>query len=93
MLEYRPALVGTADPSGAATPIIANVVELGSMLPVAVRLLVDYAMASPPGYPFRPSFTGSDAAQSPRTIATGTTLKLLACEATALVNAGAATYA
>ena len=83
--------VGTI--SGGATPIQADVTTLGSDVPVAVTLSADYAMLNPPGYPFRPSFTGASTPQYPHTVLSGTTIKVLACEATALVNAGAAALA
>jgi hypothetical protein len=71
------------------------VLTLGSDIPVAVTLSADYAMIDPPGYPFRASFTGAAAAnlQYPRTVASGTTISVLKCEADALVTAGAASYA
>ena len=78
-----------------ATPINADVTVIGHAVPVAITLTADYSMLDPPGYPFRASFTGASAdnLQYPRTVWSGTTLKVLACEATALVNAGAATLA
>ena len=76
-----------------ATPINADVTTLGSAVCVAVVLSADYVMLDPPGYPFRQSFTGSAIPQYPHTVASGTTISVLQCEATALVNAGAATLA
>ena len=74
-------------------PINVDVKSLGGAVPVSVTLSADYVIgARPPGYPARPSFTGVDAADLdyPRTIPSGTTLSLLAAEATALISAGAA---
>lgn len=79
-----------------ATPIV---VDLGNGVMgadaaiVNVTLSQDYAMIDPPGYPFRPAFTGAATPQFPQTIASGTTLALLKPEADALVTAGAAGYA
>jgi hypothetical protein len=90
--EIRLVQTGTADPSGAATPISANVISLGSDVPVRVTLTKDYAMLCPVGFPARPCFTGSmPLSNYPHTIPTGTTLSLLKCETDALVAAGAAT--
>ncbi len=88
MVEVRLLQVGTVD----GTPIYADVTVLGSAVPVGVVLLQDYAMQDPPSYPFRPSFTGAATPQYPHTVSAGTSLLLLACEAAALVNAGAAAY-
>jgi hypothetical protein len=83
--------VGTIN-SG-ATPIVADVTTLGPA--VAVTLVTDYAMGGPQSFPSRPSFTGTDAAnmQYPRTLPSGTTFRVLQCEATALIAAGAAVLA
>jgi hypothetical protein len=77
------------------TPIQVDVTVLGSDVPVKIRLTADYISQRPPGYPARPGLTGVDAGDLdyPRTITNGTTIALLACEATALVNAGAAVLA
>ena len=87
----RLVLLGVAN----ATNIQADVTTLGSAVPVSVTLTASYALANPrpPGFPFRPSMTGTDAADLdyPRTIPTGTVLEVLACEANALVAAGVAT--
>lgn len=56
-----------------------------------VTLDTDYAMAGPLSFPSRPSFTGADATDL-RTIPSGTHFQTFACEAAALVAAGAATY-
>jgi hypothetical protein len=79
-----------------ATPII---VDLGNGImgadPVIVKVTLsqDYTMIDPPGYPFRPTFTGAATPQFPATIASGTTLALLKPEADSLVTAGAGNYA
>jgi len=77
------------------SPIYADVTSIGSAVAVAVVLGADYAMLDPLGFPFRASFTGAAAGnlQYPRTVPSGTTLQVLACEAAALVAAGAASYA
>lgn len=87
--------VGTADPSGTPTPIKADVKVLGSDVAVTVTLTKDYQQICPPGFPFRPGQTGADKADLsyPRTLTNGLTIELLACEANALVSAGAATFA
>jgi hypothetical protein len=88
-----PRLLTVGTINAGATPIQADVTSLGSDVSVRVTLSTDYAMIDPPGYPYRPSYTGSATPQSPRTIPSGTTVAFLRCEATALVNAGAATLA
>ena len=75
------------------TPVNADVKSLGSDVPVKVTLSSDYTMLGPPGFCYRPCFTGADTPQYPHTIASGTTLALLKCEADALVSAGGASYA
>jgi hypothetical protein len=90
--------VGTI--SGGATTIYADVSGQPTAAgdpPLAARwvtLSTNYAMLDPPGFPARPSFTGADAAdlQYPRTPASGLRFQSLACEAAALVAAGAASY-
>ena len=76
-----------------ATPINADATVLGS----AVRVLIggtDYVAIHPPGWPVRPANTGTAVAEgSTVTFAAGSTVALLQCEATALVTAGAASYA
>lgn len=59
-----------------------------------VTLSTNYAMAGPADFPSRPSFTGAGAAQLqyPRTLVSGTQFQTFACEAAALVAAGAAAY-
>jgi hypothetical protein len=89
----NPRLVQVGSINSGSTPINADVTVLGSDVSVAVTLSTDYAMLNPPGYPFRASFTGAATPQYPHTIVSGTTIKVLRCEATALVGAGAATLA
>jgi hypothetical protein len=88
-----PRLVQVGSINSGATPINADVTSIGSDVAVAVLLSTNYAMLNPPGFPFRASFTGAAVPQYPHTITSGTTLKVLRCEATALVAAGAATLA
>jgi hypothetical protein len=90
-MSESPRLVQTGTVNG--SPIYADVTSIGADVPVHVTLTADYAMLDPPGYPSRPSFTGNvaSAGQFPRTIPNGTGFQVLQCEATALVNAGAAT--
>lgn len=91
MTEVRIVQVGIADPNGAATPIHANVISLGNDVTARITLTADYAMLIAPGFPARPGFTGAmPVGNYPHTIATGTTVALLKCEADALVLAGAA---
>ncbi len=92
-MSESPRLVTVGTISGGATPINADVTNLGSDVAVAVTLSTDYAMLDPPGYPSRASFTGSATPQYPHTILSGSTIKVLRCEANALVAAGAATLA
>lgn len=85
---------GTVLGSTAVQVDVAN--GIGSDVAVAVTLSSNYVLANPrpPGFPFKPSFTGTDALDLdyPRTVSSGTRIFVLACEATALVNAGAASY-
>jgi hypothetical protein len=97
-MSEGPRLVTVGTTNGGATAIQADVTTLGSAVPVLVRLTTNYAMAQPDGslfvgFPFRPCFTGAAMPQYPHTVPSGTTLALLACEATALVAAGAAVLA
>lgn len=76
-----------------STPIVADIgAGVGSAGAVSVVLTSDYAMLGPAGYPSRPSFTGAATPQYPHTISSGATLSVLAPEALALVDAGAANY-
>lgn len=86
-------LVRVGSINSGATPINADVTSLGSAVAVAVTLSVDYAMENPPGFPFRASFTGAATPQYPHTVTAGSTINVLACEAKALVAAGAAALA
>jgi hypothetical protein len=80
-----------------ATPIMVDVTTLGSAVAVKVTLTADYVLANPrpPGFPSPPSMTGSRAGNLhfPRTLPNGSVHSFHACEATALINAGAATAA
>lgn len=86
--------VGTIN--GGATAIVADIsggVQGDPETAVAVTLSTDYQMLDPPGYPFRPSFTGAAIPQYPHTVPSGTTITVLQPEAAALVAASAASYA
>lgn len=94
MSNPRYVTTGTAN----GNPVQVDVSSLGSSVPVSVTLTADYTLADPPppGYPTQPGLTGvaSDNVQFPgRVIPSGTTLKLLQCEADALITAGVATAA
>jgi hypothetical protein len=92
-MSEGPRLLTVGTTNAGATNINADVTNLGSDVPVAVTLSTDYTMLAPPGYPARPGFTGTARPQYPHTVSSGTTFKVLRCEATALVAAGAATLA
>jgi hypothetical protein len=92
-MPESPRLITVGTINAGATPIQADVTNLGSDIAVKVLLSTNYTMAAPPGYPARASFTGSATPQYPHTVPSGTTLAVLKCEAVALVNAGAATLA
>jgi len=97
---------GSAPPTGEAQRLVtlgtiaggetiaADVTQLGPA--TQVTLLTPYTFASPrpAGFPIRPSFTGVAAGAmldvAGEVFPSGTVLEVLACEATALVNAGAA---
>ena len=94
MSTESPRLVTTGTVNGA--PIQVDVRTLG--IAIKIQLLQDYQMLCPEspvsqGFPQRPSMTGAapGSLDYPRTIAAGSTLTVLQCEAAALVNAGAAT--
>ena len=95
MTETRLLQLGTIN--AGETPILANIAFLGSRK--SVTLTTDYAMEAPTGkgltgnFPVRPFLTGVRQPEFPYTVTAGTTIELLACEADALVAAGAATYA
>ena len=59
---------------------------------VKVTLTADYVAINPPGYPDRPPI-GLPTKWAPGTVHSGTTRYFHACEAQALINAGAATLA
>ena len=89
-LNPRNVAVGIANGS----TVYADVTTLGSDVAVRVTLTADYTMLQPDGaffvgFPFRPQFTGAATPQHPHVVSNGTTLTVLACEATAIVNAGA----
>ena len=94
-MSESPRLVQTG--TVGATPIMVDVTTLGSATPVKVTLTANYVLANPrpPGFPSRPSMTGTDTADLdfPRTLLSGAIVSFLAAEATALINAGAATLA
>jgi hypothetical protein len=84
-------VVGSATGIGTISADVAN--GIGSAVPATVTLLADYTLANPRpvGFPTRPSFTGSLTPEYPGQVVTsGTTVRVLECEAVALVNAGAA---
>jgi len=84
-----PRLVTVGTVNAGATEIQADVSTLGAE--VFVTLKKDYAMAHPIGYPTRPHFRGAAAESlTPRIIPGGARFAVHACEALALVNAGAA---
>ncbi len=89
-------LVQVGSINGGATPITVDIgagVRGNPETAVKVTLSTNYAMLDPPGYPSRPSFTGSATPQYPFTVLSGATVTLLQPEAAALVAAGAASYA
>ena len=94
-MSESPRLVTLGTINAGATAIQADVTTLGSDVAVGVTLTTDYELANPrpPGFPFRPSMTGTDqfGLDYPKTVLSGTSIKVLACEADALINAGAAT--
>ena len=95
----RTVAIGTID-SGAATiyaDLSGNTTAAGNQIwdAVEITLSTTYVMTGAPEFPSRPPFTGAARAniqQYPRTIASGTTFTTWACEAAALVAAGAASY-
>jgi hypothetical protein len=95
-MALYPNLVTLGTINSGATVIQADVSQsLGSAVPVEVTLTTAYTLVNPrpPGFPFRPSMTGAPTAglDYPRTLSSGTVLEVLQVEATALINAGAAT--
>lgn len=80
----------TSSDTSAPINVQTNVYWLGNCDTTNTKLLTDYDMQSPPGYPSRPSCTGTNVPQYPHTLQAGTTLTLLKVEADALIAAGAA---
>jgi hypothetical protein len=93
----RTVAIGTID-SGATTiyaDLSGNTTAAGNQIwdAVEITLSTTYVMTGAPEFPSRPPFTGAVRAniqQYPRT--SGTTFMTWACEAAALVAAGAASY-
>lgn len=85
----------TADPAGAATPIMVDASNPPfTAPPVKVTLTVACAQLCPPGWPSPPSMTGASTVQwFPQVLPSGTTIAQFACVAAALIAAGAATPA
>ena len=92
-MAEAPRLLQTGTVNG--VPVLVDTTTLGS--DVAVRVTIGdthFVATRPPGWPTRPQDTGAAAAEgSVVTFAAGSTVALLRCEATALVAAGAASYA
>jgi hypothetical protein len=74
-------------------PVIVDVTFLGS-IGVRIQLTAAWTTAREPGYPARPSLTGTAAASLdyPKTIPSGTVMEVMQPEAAALVAMGAAVY-
>jgi hypothetical protein len=92
MTETRFLRVGSVN----GTPIMANIAHLGAQAPVFVTLTADYTVENPgAGWPaVRPFLAGRvPLPEFPYTVANGSTIALLQCEADALIEAGAAAYA
>jgi hypothetical protein len=91
----NPSLVQTGTANG--VPIMTDVsAGLGSAVAVKVLLSSAYTLANPRpvGFPTEPSFTGAASPQYPgQVVAAGTVLATYQAEATALVAAGAGTFA
>jgi hypothetical protein len=90
-MSESPRLVAVGTINGGTTTIEADVTTIGSDISVSVLLGVDYLMLDPPGFPFRPSFTGAGTPQFPHVVPAGSTIAVLRAEANALIaaNAGA----
>jgi hypothetical protein len=92
--QTHPVTLGTVS----GTPIVADLKSPGvGTHPwdlISVHMSTNYVTANPPGYPARPP-AGQAASKLGQlgTVQSGTTLKLFAHEAAALVAASAATYA
>jgi len=87
--------VYTADPNGAATPVMVDPGNVPfTVPPVKVTLSVDCFQLCPPGFPAPPSETGVTPVQwYPHKILAGTVMVHFASVAAALVAANAATLA
>jgi hypothetical protein len=74
-------------------PVLADVTFLG-VIGVRIQLTQPWVTAREPGFPARPSMTGTAAAglDYPRTIPSGTIMEVMQPEAQALVSMGAAVY-
>jgi hypothetical protein len=96
-MSDSPRLVTLGSINSGGISIQADVTNLGSAVAVAVTLSTNYTLANPrpPAFPVRPSWTGVAVAAfddvAGAVIASGTVLEVLQAEATALINAGAAT--
>lgn len=82
--------------NGGTTPIVADITMLG-MAPVRITLTTDYSREAPTGkglvgnFPMPPFLTGRTITEWPVVILAGTTISVGAYEASALIEAGAAT--
>ena len=83
--------VGTVDPTGTPVPVLADVTVIGDVQ--AVLLSKAYQMLDPSGWPNRPEYLGTITPQKLSTITSGTTIKVFACEAAAIVAANGGSYA
>jgi hypothetical protein len=74
-------------------PVLVDVTFLG-VIGVRIQLTQAWTTAREPGYPSRPSLTGTAAGNLdfPKTIAAGTVMEVMQPEAQALVAMGAAVY-
>jgi hypothetical protein len=84
-----------------STAISVNVSNLSGPIVVGGNMLVgkvnvavttNYSRSRPPGFPAAPCFTGSAVCDFPQTLLSGKTYQLLACEAAALISAGAVSF-
>lgn len=84
--------VGTADPTGAAIPILADAFDPPfTAPPVQIVLTLDFAQVCPPGWPAPPDAVGTGRPFHPQTFPIGTAMTVFACVAKALIAADAAT--
>jgi hypothetical protein len=74
-------------------PVVVDVTFLG-VIGVRIQLTQAWTTAREPGYPSRPSLTGTAAPglDYPKTIPSGTVMEVMQPEAAALVSMGAAVY-